>query len=660
MVLLLLVLLLALLASTSAGAVLIEPWGKNSVRVRLTIGAAGAKVKRGLPGALDEHAPNPMDAPGAAWQSDSWQSDSWPDSSDGGLVTNGNIQASYDEAAGLVVTRVSDGVVLARSLSIGLEPCGMVPPQPMPVRSTARPSQYHGGTPAPDPTPSVCAANVQSDSDWGHSDILVNGELHPYKSTSVGDCCARCQRWRPLAGTAHCGGFSWSGPNTTVGPKNMCFLKYGVGVGHHSVGRFTGCVSGVNCTAPPPPPPPPPPAPVPEGCTTKAVARFSWSPEMEAYGTGEHMNTHSRPGRLPPGKLGPTAGGLSANGTLPSTNMVGGSWDFQSCTVYSDSSGAEICIPWVIAATPGKSGTYEYGMLWNMPNFGSMRLEKNQTTWVANDPVNDQLDLFFTTYSDDRSLPAARRVRGTAQAAKDILSNYVDATGHSPLMPEWAAGYWHSPMGEPNFNQTMVTDAVDGLVARGIPTDLYVIDYFNWAKMGDYTFNPKMWPDPAGMVKHLESKGVRLMVSAWPYTLKDGARASSEIIKPGNGVRFANGSMTPWPDGVCGGVCYLYDPTCQSGRDFVFDMLDTGYIKYGVKNFWFDASEPESLAHFHNPAAPGLDYNNPLGQPYGSTFTAGTSKSRCNIIFSAPGSEVLCTLKNEIFHLAEIGHRNSH
>ena len=160
---------------------------------------------------------------------------------------------------------------------------------------------------------------------------------------------------------------------------------------------------------------------------------------------------------------------------------------------------------------------------------------------------------------------------------------------------------------------------------------MYVIDYFNWAKMGDYTFNPAMWPDPAGMVAHLAAKGVRLMVSAWPYTLKDGTRASAEITKPGNGVRFPNngthnGSMTPWPDSVCGGECYLYDPTSQSGRDFLWDMLDTGYVKYGVKNFWFDASEPESLANFHNRDAPGLDYQNPLGQPTGSTFSIGTNQ----------------------------------
>jgi hypothetical protein len=362
--------LLGALASAAAGAVLIEPWGADSVRVRLAIG--GEKVKSGLPGALDAHAP-PLT--GTAKGSD-----------DGGLVTNGNIQASYSETGGLVVTRVSDGVVLARSISIGIEPCGTVPP--LTSRSAITP---HGAAAAASEEAAAaptCAVNVQSDSDWMHNDIMVDGKLHPYESDSLADCCARCQRWRPLAGTQHCGGFSWSGPNTTVGPKNQCFLKYGVGHGVHSVGRFTGCVRGANCTAPPPPPPPPPPAPVPEGCTTKATARFSWSAEMEAYGTGEHMNTHNIAGRLPAGKL-------DTNATLPSTDMVGGSWDFQSCTVYSDSSGAEICIPWVIAATPGQS--WEYGMLWNMPNFGSMTLAKNETTWVAHDPVNAQLDLFFTT-----------------------------------------------------------------------------------------------------------------------------------------------------------------------------------------------------------------------------------------------------------------------
>jgi hypothetical protein len=57
------------------------------------------------------------------------------------------------------------------------------------------------------------------------------------------------------------------------------------------------------------------------------------------------MNTHQIPGRFP-------AGHLNTSAALPSVDMVGAKWNFESCTVYSDSSGAEICVPWVIAATP--------------------------------------------------------------------------------------------------------------------------------------------------------------------------------------------------------------------------------------------------------------------------------------------------------------------
>lgn len=34
------------------------------------------------------------------------------------------------------------------------------------------------------------------------------------------------------------------------------------------------------------------------------------------------------------------------------------------------------------------------------------------------------------------------------------------------------------------------------------------------------------------MVTHLESLGIRVMVSAWPFTLKDGARASANMSDP--------------------------------------------------------------------------------------------------------------------------------
>ena len=308
-----------------------------------------------------------------------------------------------------------------------------------------------------------------------------------------------------------------------------------------------------------------------DGCSSKITWVHSVPSGAELYGTGQHMNQAGVPGRLPAHTLDP-------NSSLPSTDMRGGRWDYESCTDYVYSSGAEICLPWIVAASPpsgAEGGSYEFGLLWNMPNFGSMELQDDQVSWVAHDPINAQIDLFITTFSAGSA--------GSAQAAQEIMTAFVDATGHSPVMPEWAAGYWHSPIGgqpySSNSNQSTVIAAVDGLASRNIPTDVYVIDYMHWRRMGDYTFSDEMFPDPKGMVDHLKSKGVRLMVSAWPFTDKDGARASSLITAQGNGVRFANGSLVPWPDAVCDGECYLYDAFSKSGRDFAWGMLDQGYVK---------------------------------------------------------------------------------
>ena len=34
--------------------------------------------------------------------------------------------------------------------------------------------------------------------------------------------------------------------------------------------------------------------------------------------------------------------------------------------------------------------------------------------------------------------------------------------------------------------------------------------------LGEWKFDPKAWPDPAGMVRELEEMGIKLMVSIWP------------------------------------------------------------------------------------------------------------------------------------------------
>ena len=103
-----------------------------------------------------------------------------------------------------------------------------------------------------------------------------------------------------------------------------------------------------------------------DGCETRTTLRLHSDPRSAFYGTGQKMNTHGVAGRLPAHHIGDSE-------MPPALDMAGGRWDFESCTDYTQSSGAEICLPWILGAIPNES-TYSFGVLWNMPNFGKMVL----------------------------------------------------------------------------------------------------------------------------------------------------------------------------------------------------------------------------------------------------------------------------------------------
>ena len=70
-------------------------------------------------------------------------------------------------------------------------------------------------------------------------------------------------------------------------------------------------------------------------------------------------------------------------------------------------------------------------------------------------------------------------------------------------MPEWGIGYWHSR--NRYSSQSMLLDAARGFHDRGVNVSVIVIDYMHWVHMGDFSFDPKNWPDVPGMMKTLTS-----------------------------------------------------------------------------------------------------------------------------------------------------------
>ena len=247
-----------------------------------------------------------------------------------------------------------------------------------------------------------------------------------------------------------------------------------------------------------------------------------------------------------------------------------GKLDQKGCVIDLLQLNSKVCIPFLLS-------NRGYGFLWNNPAVGRVELGQNHTRWIAE--ATAKLD-YWVTLGDT---PA------------QIVERYVDATGHPPLLPEWAAGFWQCKLRY--TSQDELLSVARDYRARGLPLSVIVIDYFHWTSQGDWQFDPTDWPDPAGMVKELEDMGVKVMVSVWPTV--NGASANYETMRQrGLLVDTNRGIPANWTltDANAPGLpapVHFIDSTNPSAREYLWERICEGYYQHGIKVFWLDACEPE-------------------------------------------------------------------
>ena len=78
------------------------------------------------------------------------------------------------------------------------------------------------------------------------------------------------------------------------------------------------------------------------------------------------------------------------------------------------------------------------------------------------------------------------------------MEHYADATGHAPVLPEWAAGFWQCKLRYATQEELLAV--AREYKRRGLPLAVIVVDFFHWTRMGEWRFDPGAWPDPAAMV----------------------------------------------------------------------------------------------------------------------------------------------------------------
>ncbi|MDO4846658.1 MAG: glycoside hydrolase family 31 protein [Clostridiaceae bacterium] len=265
-------------------------------------------------------------------------------------------------------------------------------------------------------------------------------------------------------------------------------------------------------------------------------------------------------------------------------------FDLKGCSFDMRHVNAKCTIPFVYSSLG-------YGFIWNNPAVGNVELSDNRTRW---------------------SVGATKKIDFVVIAGnpKQVSETLADLTGHAPVMPHWATGFWQSRLRYET--QEDLLEVARRYKDEGVPLSVIIADYFHWTEQGDYKFDPKYWPDVKAMTDELHSMGTKLVVSVWP-TINENSenywymRDNNMLIRTTKGSNKVFDFYGPQAE---------IDATNPATRKFVFSKLKENYLDNGVDGVWFDEAEPEiHPEHFGN-----LIYHVGRGDEYGLIYPYYYSK----------------------------------
>ena len=228
-----------------------------------------------------------------------------------------------------------------------------------------------------------------------------------------------------------------------------------------------------------------------------------------------------------------------------------GMFDYRGSVVELGQNNTDVAIPLLVSSKG-------YAILWNTASLSYVDnrfpLELNLESMAA-----PQVD-FFVLYGPQLD---------------SIIHQYRTMTGHVPLFPEWAYGFFQSK--DRYDSQDKILSVAAEYRSRHIPLDAIVQDWFWWKQggKGDPIFNSHYTDVPAEL-KTLHDEHVHAMISAWAV-MDPTAENFKQIVQKGFDV----------PRGQ------IYDPTNPAAADFFWNQFVGKLFTQGWDAFWLDSSEPE-------------------------------------------------------------------
>ena len=194
---------------------------------------------------------------------------------------------------------------------------------------------------------------------------------------------------------------------------------------------------------------------------------------------------------------------------------------------------------------------------------------------------------------------------------RDILRKLTEVTGRPALPPPWSFGLWLSTSFTTNYDEATVTGFIEGMKQRDLPLHVFHFDCF-WMREFEWTnfeWDPRVFPDPAGMLQRLRARGLKICVwinsyiaqrsrlfgegAAKGYFIKrtDGSVWQTDLWQPGMAiVDFTNPAACDW---FAGHITRLLDMGVDAIKTDFGERIPTEGVAY------HDGSDPMKMHNFY-------------------------------------------------------------
>jgi alpha-D-xyloside xylohydrolase len=226
-----------------------------------------------------------------------------------------------------------------------------------------------------------------------------------------------------------------------------------------------------------------------------------------------------------------------------------GLFNYRGATIELGQNNTDVAIPLLLSSKG-------YALMWNTAAFSyaDNRFPLELNLWSL---AGKSVDYYF--------------IYGPEMDA--IVHEYRNLTGHAPLLPKWAYGFFQSK------DRYVSQDEVVGIAHRyreeHIPLDAIVQDWYWWKTEGDPIFNSNFTDVPAEL-NRLHEEHVHAMISVWG--LFDTKAHNYHELETQH-------FLVP--------NAHVYDATNPRARDFYWNNLVAKLFAQGWDAFWLDSAEPE-------------------------------------------------------------------